>query len=285
MSAVAYDRNTDGENQKQIGLGPTLTGICFAIVIAWALVSVMELTGTLTAATTIRHRVQIINRQLGPIHHQLSFITDAGKVAALTVQINAAAAPLSGEAAHILRTANAIKVQVPSILASAQSINGQVNSIHASVISINQNVLAIGNSVSQIGAHVASITNSVGSINNSVNSIGSRVTHIDSLVGPTGYSGNGITADLNRTNNDFAGILSDVKTIQPNLATVSGKVTTITGSVTGIKSDFDNILANVGLTNGSPTVVGHANSIDCSNIINLLGKTTDCNLYGKSPTL
>jgi hypothetical protein len=95
-------------------------------------------------------------------------------------------------------------------------------------------------------------------------------------VGPIGTSGSSITPDLTRTDNDFAGILSDVQSIQPNLATVSGKVTTIMGYVTGIKSDFDNILANVGLTNGSGTVVGHANSIDCSRLIDLAGATTDC---------
>jgi hypothetical protein len=54
-------------------------------------------------------------------------------------------------------------------------------------------------------------------------------------------------------------------------------VTTIENLVTGIKSDFDGILTNVGTANGTATVVGHANSIDCSAVINLLGKSTDCN--------
>jgi hypothetical protein len=92
-----------------------------------------------------------------------------------------------------------------------------------------------------------------------------------------GTVGSSITPDLNRVDNDFAGILSDVKTIQPTLAVVSGKVTTITGSVTGIKSDFDNILANVGTSDSGDTVVSHANSIDCSHLIDLVGVTTDCN--------
>lgn len=283
MSATANASKMGiAEDNKQIGLGPTLTGICFAIVIAWALVSVLELTGTLTAATQIKHRVNVINSKLGPIHHNLSFITDAGKVAALTVQINAAAAPLSGEAATILKTANSIGAKVHPILNNATAINGVVKQINSNAVAINANVLAIGNSVQSIGGHVASISGSVASINSSVLTINSRVTKINNLVGPTGTSGNGITASLNRTNNDFGGILTTVHQIQPGISLISSKVTTINNTVVGIKSDFDGILANVGLTNGSPTVVGHANSIDCSNIINLLGPTTDCNLYTKS---
>jgi hypothetical protein len=119
----------------------------------------------------------------------------------------------------------------------------------------------------------------VASINNSVNSIHARVTTIRGAVGVPGTSGSAITPDLTRTDNDFAGILSDVQNIQPNLATVSGKVTSIQDLVTGIKSDFDNILANVGTADSGGTVVGHANSIDCSNLFNspLFGPgTTDC---------
>ena len=228
------------DDEKHIGLGPTLTGICFAIVIAWALVSVLELTGTITAATQIKARVNVINSKLRPIHYNLSFIKYAGMVANETTEIN------------------------------------------ANALAINANVLAIGASVQSIGGHVSSIGNSVASINNSVNSIGSRVTKIDADVGPIGTNGSGITADLTRTDNDFAGILTQVHQIQPELVTISGSVNTITGFVTGIKSDFDGILANVGLTNGTGTVVGHANSIDCSALLQTGGATTDCNKYGKS---
>jgi hypothetical protein len=56
--------------------------------------------------------------------------------------------------------------------------------------------------------------------------------------------------------------------------------------VTGIKGDLDQILTNVGLKNGTPSVTGHANSIDCANIFQLkiaglstLGPTADCGGY------
>ena len=288
MSATTYG-SSFRENEKQIGLGPTLAGICFAIVIAWALVSVLELTGTLTSAVTIKHRVRIINANLRPIHYQLSFITYAGKIAGETTQILNAAAPLSGQANTILVTARKIQKQVPEILTTATSINTTAHSINASVVAINNNVIGIGQSVASIGGHVASITNSVNSINASVASIGSRVTSILAHVGPIGTSGSGITADLTRTDNDFGGIVTAVHQIQPGLVTISHKVTNIQGTVTGIHSDFDGILANVGLQNGSPTVVGHANSIDCSNVVNLriagiqaLGSSADCNMYQKT---
>jgi hypothetical protein len=32
------------------------------------------------------------------------------------------------------------------------------------------------------------------------------------------------------------------------------------------------------MTNGSDTIVGHANSIDCSTLINAGGKTSDCGM-------
>jgi len=270
------------DDERHIGLGPTLTGICFAIVIAWALVSVLELTGTITAATQIRARVNVINSKLRPIHYNLSFIKYAGMVANETTEINAAAQPLTHQLTTILKTANSIETRVKPILANATSINGVVKLINANALAINANVLAIGASVQSIGGHVSSIGNSVASINNSVNSIGSRVSKIYTDVGHVGTSGSGITADLTRTDNDFAGILTAVHSIQPGLVSISNKVTTITGFVNGIKSDFDGILANVGLTNGTGTVVGHANSIDCSGLLQTGGADVDCNKYDKS---
>ena len=270
------------EDEKTIGLGATLAGICFAIVIAWALVSVLELTGTLTSATQIKSRVKVINSKLGPIHYNLSFIKYAGMVANETTEINAAAKPLSGQLTTILATANSIGKKVQPILANATAINGVVKQINQNALAINANVLAIGASVQSIGGHVSSIGGSVASINSSVNSIGSRVSKIDKDVGPIGTNGNGITADLTRTDNDFAGILTAVHQIQPGLVTISSGVTTIENLVTGIKSDFDGILTNVGTEDGTATVVGHANSIDCSQLIDLLGKTADCGLVNKS---
>ena len=112
------------EDSTHIGLGPTLAGVCFAIVIAWALVSVLELTGTLTSATQIKHRVKIINAHLTPIHSNLNFVRYAGYVANETVEINHDAAPLTGQLAVILKTARSIDGRVAPILKNATAING-----------------------------------------------------------------------------------------------------------------------------------------------------------------
>ncbi len=263
--------------ERKTGLGPLLAGVCFAIVIAWALVSVLELTGTLTSAVTIKHRVKVINNNLNPIHANLGFIKYAGMVAKETVEINAAAQPLTHQAATILATARSIDAKVGPILHNATAINGVVHQINANALAINNNVLAIHASVASIGAHVSSIAGSVASINGSVNSIHSRVATVRAAVGPIGTSGSSITPDLTRVNSDFAGILSTVRFgIKPGVRQINNNVDTIIRVAAGIKSDLDNILANVGLTNGTATIVGHANSIDCSPLINLAGKTTDC---------
>jgi hypothetical protein len=135
-------------NERKIGLGPVLAGICFSIVIAWALVSVLELTGTLTSATRIKAHVRTINANLNPIHADLNFIKYAGMVAHETVEINAAAAPLTHQAATILVTARSIDSKVGPILRTATAINGVVHQINANAVAINNNVLAIHASVS-----------------------------------------------------------------------------------------------------------------------------------------
>jgi uncharacterized protein YoxC len=273
-------------NEGKIGLGPVVAGIAFSIVIAWALISVLELTGTLTSATRIKAHVRTINDNLNPINHDLTFIKYAGHIAALTVQINAAAQPLTHQANTILNTARSIDSKVTPILRNATAINGVVHTINSNAVAINRNVLAIHADVASIGSHVSSITGSVASINHSVGSIHSDVTTILGAVGPIGTVGSSITPDLTRVNGDFAGILSDVQSIQPHLATVSRTLSSIQGNVTGIKGDLDQILTNVGLKNGTPSVTGHANSIDCANIFQLkiaglstLGPTADCGGY------
>jgi len=123
--------------ERKSGLGALLAGIAFSIVIAWALVSVLELTGTLTSAVDIKHEVKSINGSLNPIHADLNFIRYAGMVAHETTEINAAAAPLTHQAATILATARSIDAKVTPILHNATAINGVVHAI-------NTNVLAIG---------------------------------------------------------------------------------------------------------------------------------------------
>jgi hypothetical protein len=259
--------------KQPIGLGAGLAGICLVIVVAWALASVLMLTGTLTSATEINDRVKVINSALNPINYNLSFVKLAGHIGTLTKKINAAAQPLSGQAATILTTARSIDSKVPPILHNAQAINGVATSINSTVHSINTTVHGIGASVSSIGGSVASIGNSVAGIGADVGSIHSKVVSILGAVGPIGATDHSINGDVSQITPDFAGILSTAQSIRVRLAKVGGpggQADKIINLASLIKGDFDGILARVGPGGfrgiGTSTIVGHANSIDCANI-------------------
>ncbi len=271
------------QRREPIGLGAGLAGICLVIVVAWALASVLMLTGTLTSATQINDRVKVINSALTPINYNLSFVKLAGNVGKLTTKINAAAQPLSAQANTVLITARSIDSKVTPILKNAQAINAVVQTINASANSINTTVHGIGGSVSSIGSSVASIGNSVAGIGADVGAIHSKVVSILGAVGGIGASDHSINGDVSQITPDFASILSTAQSIRGRLATTGrpgGQADKIINLAAAIKGDFDGILARVGQRNAPNTVVGHANSIDCAKLFNLalLGAPdSDCN--------
>jgi len=122
---------------------PALPGIMLVIVIIWALVAVIFLTGILAAANRIESRVNVINSSLTPTAHKLTVLPILNNVVNNANQIRDAAADLSptigrigASAASIDENLKSVNNTVPSINKSAKEINASVSKIHSNVTSI-----------------------------------------------------------------------------------------------------------------------------------------------------
>jgi methyl-accepting chemotaxis protein len=254
-----------------------LAGLVLVIVIAWALAAVIMLIGTLTNARQIDDRVKIINSQVSPINKDLNNVKLVFTTNRIASGIRTAAAPLSGQLTQVNDAAKGINRTAGRILDTAGTINGTVTSIHGTVgeihttvASIHSNVLSINSTAHSILARAQSINGSVHSINASARSINATVHSIQSRVGTILATAHSI---------DNGGSTGGVSAINTRAAT--GIVT-----VRGIETDLAAVLAQVGLgltpsgpDNGTPSnakIEGHANSIDCARLINLLGATQYC---------
>lgn len=243
-----------------------LAGALLIVVIVWALAAVLMLTGTLISARTIDRDVKIITPETGNIGHNTHLIELAKTTAIVSGKILKAAEPLSGQASQILAAAKTIDGTVNEILNTAHTINTTVAAINGTVASINGNAASIDSHIRSIGSAVSGIHGHVLNINSDVHSINSSAGEINSRL-------KGVLADTGV-------ILSRVGDIRKRVVRINGQAQTGIDAATAILGDFDGILAGVGTKNGTRTVLGHANSIDCSNLLNtaLLGApTAECN--------
>ncbi len=236
-----------------------MSPVVLVILIAWALLSVMFLTGTLLAARSIDRSVAVIKPNVDEIGTDARFIRQAKTIRDTSTRINEAAAPLSGHLATTLEVASkGIDPKLKRILGKV----GQINSVAGE---INGTVLTIGTTVNSIFGSASSIGTSVGSIGGSVRSIDRSAKEIRSSARSILSSGNSI--------------LSRVNSIDRGVSTIVGDLASpINTTAKAIKQDFVGIDARVGQDgrngNFASTVVGHANSIDCSGAVTLLGLDT-----------
>ena len=236
-----------------------MSPVVLTILIAWALLSVMFLTGTLLAARSIDRSVAVIKPNVDEIGTEAGFIDQARIIQDTSTKINRAAAPLTGHLATTLEVASkGIDPKLKRILGKV----GQINSVAGE---INGTVLSIGTTVDQIFGSASSINRTVGGIGSDVQSIGRSVREINASARGILTSGNSI--------------LSRVNSIDRGVATIVGDLASpINDTAKNIKQDFIGIDARVGQDGrdgrfGSH-VVGHANSIDCSGGITLAGLDT-----------
>ena len=232
-----------------------MSPVVLVILIAWALLSVMFLTGTLLAARSIDRSVAVIKPEVDEIGTDAGFIAQAKTIQDTSTKIRAAAQPLSPLLASTLNVAE------KGIDPKLKSILGKVGRINSVADEINGTVLEIGTTVDQIFG-------SASSINTSVLSIGS--------------SGDSILRDVRTINRNAKSILSSggsiltrVNSIDKAVATIVGLATDIDNTAKPIKKDFIGIDANVAQQgrggNFASHINGHANSIDCSAPFDLLG--------------
>ena len=229
--------------------------LVLVLLIAWALLSVIFLTGTLLAARSIDRSVNTaktgINPLVGDIGKDAKFIDQARTIADTSGKILTAAKPLSGQLTVIERTART------GIDPKLKSILGQVGDINEVAGSINTNVLQIGSSVGSILGSAQSIGGSVGSINARVRTILRRARSINgsakSILSRGGF------------------ILSRVQSIDVKVATANNQADLVDADTKVIAPNVAKILAAVGKAGPAghgATIHGHANAIDCSPLLN-----------------
>ncbi len=232
-----------------------MSPVVLVILIAWALLSVMFLTGTLLAARSIDRSVAVIKPNVDEIGTDAGFIAQAKTIDQTAKKILVAAEPLTG---HLASTLNVAEKGIDPKL---KSILGKVGRINAVAAEINGTVLQIGSTVDEIFASASSINTKVNSIGRSVQSINGDVKTINTSAKSILSSG--------------GSILSRVNSIDKAVATIVGLATDIRDTALPIKKDFIGIDANVAQQGrGGPfasTINGHANSIDCSVPFDLLG--------------
>ena len=194
-----------------------LPGIMLVIVILWALIAVIFLTGILAAANRIESRVGVINSSLTPINSKLNTVPVLTNVENTANQIRDAAANLSPTIGRITESAARIDNSLKSVNESVGPINRSAKEINASVLTINAAVRTIGpnlvtilgnaksinalvhsidgelagtlDNVYDIRSRVVTATNQADDINRSAKTIDGDTTFISNVVGTAGFRG------------------------------------------------------------------------------------------------
>lgn len=158
-----------------------IVAVNLALVIAFALFAVIELSRVALAAKQIKQRVKTITTEVGPGSNvsRLDQVAILNTVGDRADQILAAAKPLSGQAGEILSTAKSIDGHVVEINANATSINTTVRSINGTISSLAPVVGAIRQGVVDINNRVDRILAPVGGIKGDLDAVNGLVTNID----------------------------------------------------------------------------------------------------------
>ena len=150
MSGLMYRRNEKG-----------IVGFNLALVIAFALFAVIELSRVVLAATQIDDRVKVIITEVGPGSNvsRLDETQKLNETGRMAEEILAAAQPLSGQAQQVIEAAKSIDGTVSQINTNAGDINQSVRSINATASALLPVVKNINgdNSMSATTGGVAAI--------------------------------------------------------------------------------------------------------------------------------
>ncbi len=247
-----------------------MSPVVLVVLIAWALLSVVFLTGTLLAARSIDRSVSGVTNRVDDkgkpenniqttvkeIKAESPFIAEAKKTVVISTAIRKAAAPLS---ASLGRTDETAKKGIDPKLKSVLSTVGDINDVAGR---INTNAKGIGSTVDGIFTNVIEI-------NRKVKSIGSAAGNVRTSANEINGSARAILGSLST-------ILSTGRSIDDRVAMINARVRSVINETGPIKKDLDTVLSNVGERDGTNTVLGHANGIDCSP---LLLSTTACNRF------
>ena len=171
-----------------------IVAVNLALVIAFALFAVIELSRVALAAKQIKQRVKTITTEVGPGSNvsRLDEVAILDTVASRADQILAAAKPLSGQANDILTAAKSIDATGSKILDNAQQINGTARSINGTFQALAPVVNNIRGTPGSIDAPTPFQTGGTTAINIRVDNALRNIA--------------GIRADLNATNANVTSI-------------------------------------------------------------------------------
>jgi len=241
------------------GLAPAL----LVVVIAWALASVLMLTGTLLAAQQIESDLKgsIVGSTSG-IDKDLDSVRLAAETTRISTDILTAAEPLVGQLDQVTVSARSIDREARSILDTAESINDDAVQINATAGSINSTVKSINTTARSINVNVASILGTARGIESTADAINANARSINGRV-------RNINGSVGSINGRLGGTLNEARTIDLGVAGINRRASAAISGVSAIKGDFEDIIDVVGQPIHSPdgdggrSVHGHANAIDC----------------------
>ena len=170
---------TGGERGRRRTAGELgIVGINLAVVIAFALYAVIQLSRTTLAARQIRDRVRTITGEVVPINSDLNNVPKLDETNRIAADILTAAKPLSGQADQILSAAKSIDGTVSSILSTATDINGTVHSINGNVTTLIPTVNSIRDGVAAINGRADRVIAPVVGIKSDLDNVLDRVLSI-----------------------------------------------------------------------------------------------------------
>lgn len=178
-------------DHRRFGGQRGIVGLNLALVIAFALFAVIQLSRVTIAASQIDDRVETITADVGPGSNvaQLDEVQKLDDIGQKAEEILAAAQPLEGQAQTILDTVNSIDGTVSSILSNAGEINSTVNSINGTVGAIAPVVNQIRGTGGKAGGGVEAINIRVAEAFGPVGGIRADVGHVLAVAGPAGPGG------------------------------------------------------------------------------------------------
>ncbi len=151
-----------------------VVGINLAIVLAFALYAVIQLSRVTLAAQEIDDTVESITESTPAIDETLDNVPKLDETDATAAQILTAAQPLTGHLDSVISSAD-------GILSTAGTINDTANTINGTVLSINGTVSSINGTVANIGGIFNTLTPTVDSIRNEVAMINQRADVVIAL--------------------------------------------------------------------------------------------------------
>lgn len=225
-----------------------VSGVAVFLGIAvWAVLALVCLTATLVLAGSIDQKVKGITHSVGDIDLET-------KGVALLTETNAIA---------------------DAILVAAKPLSGQLDQVSTSAKAIDQSAASIKGHVDKIDATAGSILTNATSINGIAKEINTKALAIDGKAKDINATASAILVNAQQINASarliFVPIPSLARSINARLSVANDQAEAILNAAKAIAADVKNVLAQVGTETKGNHIQGHANSIDCSALINGTG--------------